>query len=277
MIIVFCELGGESLLGKAREISGSTGDRVLALVGGDSIEPQRLISLGADEVGKANVSELGDWIELISDMVKGTSKPKLVIFPSNVISNVIMGAVYSRSRTHVGCYLDEAENIDGSTLIKSFDSGFLLRKSFPEDKVCLLGMKISSVPQPFEDDSRYGKTTELQLKKPSDAFPILTDPPEVAMNASSELTVLVGSSEERINGLARRLAEKYHGRILNYSGALSVVYGPCVAMDVVDKLRNLPEFQGDLISLNSKACPINLISDVAVINPDIQKILEQMV
>ena len=76
MIIVFCELGGEGLLGKAREIADSAGSKVLALISEESVDPQRLIHLGADEVLKSSVNEMSDWIEIISDLITSENKLK---------------------------------------------------------------------------------------------------------------------------------------------------------------------------------------------------------
>ena len=276
MIVIFCELGGEVLLGKAREIADSSGDRVLALIAEDSVDPERLIHLGADEVLKCSVNALGDWIEIISDLIRNENKLKLVIFPSNIISNVIMGASYSRVRSKIGYYLDEAELVEGTTAIKSFAStGFSLQKSTAEDKTGLLSLKISSVSQPFEDTSRYGKIRELQMKQITDSFPILLDVPEEPLSSSGELTILIGPlSNGHVNELVQKVADKYHSRIRKYSRSVQVVYGPCIAIELYDNLRDLPEFKGDLISLNARSSPIGAISDLVIINSEIEKVLE---
>jgi hypothetical protein len=278
LIIVFCEFGGESLLGKAREIADSAGDRVLALISEDSIDPQRLIYLGADEVLRSKVGEQGNWIQVISDLISNESKVRMTLFPSGVTSNVIMGAVYSRARGKIGCYLDEADLADSINVAKPFDTtGFALLKNLKENTVCLVSLKINSLPRPFEDTSRYGKTREIQLKKAAEVFPTLHDAPEATLSSSDEITILVGaSSDDGVNKLAQKLADKYHAKMRKYSGVIEVVYGPCVAIELNDKLRDLPEFKGDLLSLNSKSAPINAISDVAVINPEIPKILESL-
>ena len=274
--MVFCELGGEGLLGKAREIADSIGDRVLALIAEDSVDPERLIHLGADEVLKCSVNDLGDWIEIISDLIRNENKLKLVIFPSNIISNAIMGASYSGARSKIGYYLDEADLVEGTIAIKSFAStGFSLQKSTAEDMAGLLSLKISSISQPFDDNSRHGKIRELQMKKITDSFPILHDVPEEPLNSSSELTILIGQlGSGHVNELVQRVAEKYHSTIRKYSRSVQVVYGPCVAIELYDNLRDLPEFKADLISLNARSSPIGAISDVVVINSEIEKIIE---
>lgn len=68
-IAVFSELGGEGLLGKARELADETGDKVLALCSTrDSDQQQRLIHLGADEVVVCPVSSLGHWLPLFRNI-----------------------------------------------------------------------------------------------------------------------------------------------------------------------------------------------------------------
>ncbi len=248
---------------------------MVALVSGDSIDPQRLIYLGADEVLRSNINEAGDWIEMISDLVRSANKLRLVIFPSNIISNVIMGAVYSRTRDKIAYYLDEGDHADETAVAKSFDStGFALQRNSKEGTLGLVSLKVASIPPPLEDNSRYGKIGDLQVKESN--IPILLDAPEVPLNSSSELTILVGSNEDRIKELARKLADKYQSRILNYSGEIQVVYGPCIAIDLRDRVKDLPEFKGDLISLNAKNSPISAISDVVVISSEIGKILENL-
>jgi hypothetical protein len=277
LIVVFCELDGEALLGKAREIADSSGDRVVALVAKDSVDPQKLIYLGADEVLNVGVNEMSDWIEMISDMIRDESKLKLVIFPSNIISNVIMGAVYSRAGSKIGYYLDESDFVEGTTAAKSFNgTDFALQKSSEED-TNLLSLKVASFSRPYEDTSRYGRTKELQLKHTTDSFPILLDVPDEPLSSSMEPTILVGPlSDKNLNELAKKLADKYHAKIRTFSGAIEVVYGPCIAVEIDGKLRDLPEFKGDLISLNRRNSPISSIADLAIINSEIDKILRSL-
>ena len=177
-----------------REIADSSGDRVLALVAEDSIDPQQLIYFGADEVLHSSVNEVGDWIEIISDLVRTENKLRLVMFPSNIISNVIMGAVYSRARDKVGYYLDDADLVEGTTVAKSFDAtGFAIQRNAEKNITGLVSLKVSSIPQPFEDTSRYGKKRAISTQKSVGFFPILLDAPEEPLSSSSELTILTGS------------------------------------------------------------------------------------
>ena len=83
----------------------------------------------------------------------------MVLFPSNVTSNVIMGALYSHARSRIGCYLDQAGLVEGKAVAKSFDTtGFTLQTIPSENTVSLVSLKTNSMPKPFEDTSRYGKT-----------------------------------------------------------------------------------------------------------------------
>ena len=83
---------------------------------------------------------------------------------------------------------------------------------------------------------------------------------------------VVIESAKWLKSLHTSITPKYE----KYSGAVEVVYGPCIAIELNDKLRDLPEFKGDLLSLNTKKSPINAISDIAVANSEIAKILEAL-
>ncbi|MGI0091925.1 MAG: hypothetical protein ACREBS_09465, partial [Nitrososphaerales archaeon] len=237
MIVVFCGLGGENLLGRAREIADTLGERVIAMVASeDKVDAQRLIYLGADEVLECEIDKPTNWIDAISNIIQTENQLKSIIFPSNILSNTIMGAVYSRKRERVSVYLDDVDLlVGGTTASKSFGiNGFSLQASSKASKVCLFSAKISSVLQPLEDSSRYGKKRSLESKKleKKASSPILLDVLEEPLNSSGELTVLVGSrSGDRINELARKLSQKYRAKLRKYSGATEVVYGPCIAIE----------------------------------------------
>ncbi len=270
MIIVYCKFGGEGLLGKAREIADSTGDRILALTEKESIDPQKLIRLGADEVLQADVDSPSEWVLIISDLVQ-KDKIRAVLFPSNIVSNIIAGAIYSRVREKTEIFLEEVDFLDVSTASKSFD-GLGLSRNFGE-KLSIISMKTTSVPPPYEDSSRYGKVRELAKDSAPLSF-LLEEASEQPLSSSGELTVILGN--DKLAEPAKKFAEKYGAVFLKYSSTVEVVYGPCVAIELDAKLRTLPEFKGNLISLNSKPMPIDAISDVVVVNPEIAKILESM-
>ena len=121
MIVVFCVLGGERLLGKAREIADSVGDRVLALCAGDA-DAKKLIYLGADEVQRAEVKEPGDWVSVISDLLQNEARISSLIFPFNVVTSVIAGAVYARERKSIESFIDGADYYDGQTIARGMDT-----------------------------------------------------------------------------------------------------------------------------------------------------------
>ena len=263
------------MLGKAREVADSLGDRVTALVGSDSTDPQQLIHLGADEVLKALVETPGDWIPIISDLIETEKRLRALIFPSNIISNVISGAIYYREMRNVGGFLDEADFVDGTNVSKGFDTNSqAFQKALAEDKVNILSINILAAAPPFEDTARYGKVKEYHRRDNAAVNFLMEGAPEEPVNSCQELTVVAG--DESILEATRKLAERFHSRLMKYSGLIEVIYGPCIAVEVSGKLRLLPEFGGDLISLNSRVSPINAISDVVVVNSELNDILDNI-
>ena len=245
-----------------------------AVAGSDS-DPQRLIQLGADEVIRADVGTPSDWISIISDLIETEKRVRLLIFPSNIISNVISGAVYYREMKHVGAFLDQTDFVEGTICSKRFDANSLvIQKGFAEEKVNILTINTLTAAAPFEDTSRFGKTREYQRRNGATINFLMERVPQDPVNSSQEKTVIAG--EDSVYKSTRKLAEKFHSRFLKYSGSIEVVYGPCIAVEVYGKLRLLPEFKGDLISLNRKATPINAISDVEVVNSELDDILGEM-
>ena len=128
---------------------------------------------------KADVESPGEWIAIISDLIE-KEKVRAVIFPSNVISNVIAGAVYSRERGKVGSFLDESDYMEGSVVAKAFE-GLSLQKSSGE-KASIVSLKTTSVPEPFEDTSRYGKVRDAANNAPL-SF-LMEDAPEEPVSSS---------------------------------------------------------------------------------------------
>lgn len=275
MIHVFCEYGGEVLLGKARGLADSVGDRVGAIVSsGGSTDPQKLIYLGADEVLRCDAGEPDHWIALLSSMISNEPSLKSLIFPSNLVCNVIMGAVYSKSSERVSIYCDDADLLEESFATKSLiGTDYALQKS-SGDKVSLVSIKASSVAPPFEDSSRYGKVRQYEWKKekaPS-IFNIQSG------TDSRRLTVLVGlDSSDSIKELSGKLGRKYDARVVKFSGGMEVVYGPCLAIEIYARARDLPKIDGYLIALNSKKAPIASVADAVVVSENIEKIIAQLV
>jgi hypothetical protein len=274
MIVVFCEFGGEGLLGKAREIADSVGDRVLALVG-ESSDPNRAVYLGADEVFKVDVETPGEWIGVISELFESEKRIRFLIFPSNIVSNVIAGAVYFREMKRVGVFIDDCDYADEANASKAFDAnGLAIQKGLVEDKTNILSLKARSFARPFEDTSRYGKVRDYKRKDGAPLAFLMEQVPKEPLSSSDELTFIAGNN--RVVESVRKLAQKFHARLLQYSGAIEVVDGPCVAFEITEKLRHLPEFRQELISLNAETSPINAISDTAVVSVDLQQILEEL-
>lgn len=276
MIYNFCEFGGENLLGKAREIADSIGDRVRAIVASNSsIDIQRLGFLGADEVMRCDTSEPSDWIEFFSSVIANEDGLKLIIFPSNVISNAILGAVYASVENLVSVYCDDVEFLDSNRSTKSLvGKGYAFQK-FIGDKVNLVSIKASSVAPPFEDSSRYGKPKVSEWAKDAGFKRILFNIPSKI--ESGKLTILLGPDTcAAITEISEMLGRKYDARVLNFSGAIEIVYGPCLAIGIKANARDLPKFDGYLISINSKKAPIAAIADTAVLSDDIVTVLSSM-
>ena len=103
MIVVLAELGGERLLGKARELADYQGVRVLAVCSEEhKSQAQRYISLGADEVETFPANNVGEWIEIFVNLVKSSNNLKMIILPSNIVGNLILGAVSARIPERIG-------------------------------------------------------------------------------------------------------------------------------------------------------------------------------
>jgi electron transfer flavoprotein alpha subunit len=272
MIVVFCELGGSRLLGKAREIADATGDKLVALSFERSEEiQQNLIHLGADEVISFAAENVGDWVPVISEIVRSESNVKMVVFPSNLSANILMGLVYSNVKPEISSFLDGAQALDADSTSKRFeDSMLVLQRRLSSDKTALVSLEPTSFAEPFMDTSRYGKIKAVEKINPERAIslPVTTD-------SSSKLTVLAGRGiGEKTVVLAKLLAEKYHGEMKIISGKVEVIYGPCIAVEISAGSRELPEFKGELISVAEKNPPIGSIAEVSVVTPELDSVLE---
>ena len=275
MIDVLCEFGGENLLGKARELADSAGDRVTAIVSSKASDPQRLLYLGADEVLKCAVSEANQWIEVLTSILSSDARPKLVLLPSNAMCNAVMGAVYSIASDLVSFYYDNVDLLDSNSATKPLaGTGYAVQKTFA-DKVNLVSIKVSSVSPPFEDSSRYGKMKDLEVKKSIGMAPV-----KIASGSgieSNNLTILTSpDSSKTVIELSEKIGKKYGARVQKFSGAIEVIYGPCLSIGIQSRVRDLPKFEGYLISINSKNAPISTIADAVVESQDIEKVLSSM-
>ncbi len=230
----------------------------------------RLIHLGADEVVSCSIENSSDWILVISEVIRSESNVRMVIFPSNSSANILMGILYSSVKVKISSFLDGAKAIDADSISKQFEDSFFLQKRLSPDKTALVSLKLTSFAEPFEDASRYGKIRSIPRVNSERVIPF-----PLTSDSSSKLTVLVGrgTSEKTLNP-AKRLAEKYHGEMKPSSGKVEVIYGPCIAVEISTRLRELPEFKGELISIAEKNLPIGTIAEVAVVTPELDSVLE---
>lgn len=285
MIVVLADLGGERLLGKAREIADARGYRVLAICSDES-NAERSIALGADEVEVYPVSTLEDWIEVISETVKAEQRIKILLLPSTIAGDVILGAVYARNPEMFGLVMDNVESLSDVEAVKSLPSASsILESKLSEDKISLLSLKLASVPEPFLDSRRFGKTKirpkkeKISSEKSERGLGLKTSSGPEYLYSSTELSILVGRNIARADNyftLVSRLADKFDAKIIAEDRSPPVIYGPCVALEVSSPLRELPRFYGDLISVNSITAPISKISNLAVIERDPAALVEQL-
>ena len=277
MIGVFCEFGGWVLLGKARELADLSGEKVIA-VASESRDSQKLISLGADEVLATKAEALSEWVTALSGFAKENSGSlKVLILPAGLEGDIVAGWLFASSPNSFSSFLDRARSIDGSSAAKPLGkSGFAVQISTERSgRAALISMDTRGVPPPFEDSTRYGRVREMSLGVSSEKETLRVMGAKPSQFGS--LSVIVGASAgEKLKQLARRVAEKYNGVYKDYSGRIEVVYGPCIAVQIEARLRDLPEFQGDLFSLSDRLLPISSIASASVVTEDLEKVLEAL-
>ena len=272
MIAVFCGLGGHALLGKAREIADETGERVAAFASIGSENTQKLIYLGADEVLVSPVTSMGEWVPTISKYISSEASLKVVIFPSGIFSNALMGMIYATIPEKISVYLEDVTDFSTDGATKKFYNSLEIVKGLSSERTALISVDKTSVSEPFEDTARFGKTKTLDVVLKGSPLPSSD-----VMSQSETLVVLLGSEvSESTARLANRVAEKYRGVFRVMSGKVQIVYGPCLAVEVQTKLRDLPEFRGELISISRKKLPIDSISELAAITPDLDRLLQSL-
>lgn len=285
IIIVFAEVGGRRLLGRAREIADSLGFRVLAVCSRDiANKAQELIWLGADEVISFNAVSVNDWSKVLAYLIRNEKQTKFVLFPSNPIANAILGSTYALASERIGSFADGVEKFNDQGASKVLHpSEIILQTAASSEKVSMWSVKLNSVPEPFEDSSRYGKTRDLELPKDSQnpGSPSIENSKSFR-DRSSILTLLLGRNFHEGLGAPQKLkldelAKKYSGILLEMSGSVQVVYGPCLAIEIGSSERELPEFQSDLLSINSsKNAPITAIAKLSATSPDVGKVIEEL-
>jgi hypothetical protein len=277
-VFVFADFGGKTLFGKGRELADSWGDKLKAITYKDSSDDtNQLISLGADEVLTCEFNTLDEWATMISEQVHLDSNSKIVLFPSDTFSNALMGMIRAQSETFAP-FEDHAEMLDGETAGKKIGiTGLLLRKKLVPGKVMLCSLRSQFFSPPYEDPSRTGKTRSIRSKNFKEDSKFSSYNETIIPQASDLLTVLVGpKTTDETKRIAEKLAEKYGGLCKKYSSQIEIIYGPCVAIEVDAKLRDLPEFQGELISISHSALPISSISDSSVFTREIDSALQNL-
>ncbi len=215
------------------------------------------------------------------------------MFPSSLIGNFILGAVYASTPSKIGSVMDRADYVGESTAGKTIPSCGADVDSLPaERKVCLWSVKLSSIVEPFQDSMRKGKIVRVSSPLPGKVQRgaakqwRLKENWRTSRESASQLVILLGSEEhptldqkERLNPkLINDLATKLDALILQEADSAGrVIYGPCLAIGVASQIRGLPYFQGDLISVCSdRSAPIVKISDLAIISSEINRLLETL-
>ena len=250
----------------------------------NSTKPQKLISLGADEVISFNAETVNDWSKVLAYLIRSEKQARFVFLPSSPLGGAILGSTHALSFERIGSVADGVEKFNEQGASKLMHpSGRVLQVAAASDKVSLWSIRLNSVPEPFEDSSRLGKTKSLELPKDLGSV----GSPSIAgyrriLDLSSTFTLLVGKKHlEDIDSSQRKkvedLAEKYSGKLLHMSGSVQVIYGPCLAIEVESPLGELPEFQSDLLSLNSsKEPPISRIAKLSAVTPDVERVIEEL-
>ena len=290
MIVVLAEFGGEKLLGKAREVADTLGLRVLAVCSSEHATNelcQKIISLGADEVMKySNLTNVFEWSEALSSLLKDLQQIKFLFATSGLISDAILGRVYALSKDRIASFgtgIDSFSENEAKNNLRSWGVS-LLFKTTSDNKQCIFSFNPSSIPEPFEDTSRYGKTTEAKVNPRA---PTKNSPKTVGLeskdyfDSSSDLTLLVGKTfprrEDNLKA-AQRFASKYKANILIHSSKVEEIYGPCIAIEVeARQQKELPRFHGELIAINSSEDQaISRLANTSAITEDVSKVLEQL-
>ncbi len=275
MILVFCEFGGQKLLGKARELADVSGSRVIALVRRDGPNTQSLISLGADEVLTSSADGISEWVEVIADLVNKSSGLQRVMFSSNRVCDAIMGGVYFECKEKIGTYLDGADRVEESASKSFLEFGIRASATTTDGRISLVSVRLASLPVPFEEGSRFGKVTPIP-DRPEVSNDLRLSRVGDCRGVSSILTVLLGRRALTLQEKCEELGQKYMASVKVLSGRTQVVYGPCLAIEIESKLGDLPVFKGPLISVNSERAPISAISDLAGITEEIDAVLAKL-
>jgi hypothetical protein len=128
-------------------------------------------------------------------------------------------------------------------------------------------------------------------KKIATKFTAVDPASELNLVGSSErLVIVVGegflvnsdpSVRQRRESLIAAVTDKFGALVLRQRNGFSltsrVIYGPCLAVEVTSAIEELPEFNGDLISVNSSTgAPIAGIASLAVVTGEAEALLQSI-
>jgi len=281
--VLLAESGGERLLGKAREIANSLGCRVVAVCSEKRKNASdKFVQLGADEVITYGIDAINLWARGLAQLIDEANEARFVILPSNIPGNIVFGILATLQEKRIGAVMDNVEFISEIEIGKTIHpSGAKLAIKPSSELLTVCTVKLSSVSPPYGDPSRHGKVRE-RIVDFSRYSPGLGLPEDFAnyLNHSRKLTILIGKKFNETNGKKSDLAlieRKYDARLIEMSGRVQVVYGPCLAIEVESRSSELPEFHGDLISLNSReGFPIQRIADSSFVSADLNSVIEEL-
>lgn len=271
LIGVLCQFDGTRALGKARELAESLGQRVVALTSESGKSPEfttKLIRLGADEViSCVDASSVFDWSEIISELIKDENRGiDLILGVSGILTDAIFGRAYALSKASVGAFATgvdslAADGLEASKYMRTWSVRMRIggKTGRKRGKVAIFSLKAVSLPEPFEDETRYGKVGEFRLDRPRAKQ---TGSPSTSgisredyLDSSSFFSILVGSDRHAIgeapraqDNLVDELAKKYGARIVHENQ--QEIYGNCLEIGPASG-KMTPRIHGDALALVS--------------------------
>jgi hypothetical protein len=283
MIIVFCELEGHRLLGKARELADAAGHKVIGTCSNTNGNlASRLVAMGADEVVTTDADDTREWSAFFADLISKSyvGQSGFLLLPSNIFSDLVIGEMSRNNSPNFDTGEEVDEIVEGGWTKNFGELEYTVGRDQIRRDLCVLSLKVDALSEPFEDPSRYGRATNLKIEFHSNdqSFPKLS---EFEKNAREALTILVekGCLESKaFSKLLEALRIKYSARILEQSGRVEIIYGPCLAIEVASRMFDLPEFRGELIALNSsESHAIQRIASTKIVTSDVWATIKHLV
>lgn len=284
MILVFTEFNGERVLGKARELAEALGRKVVAISAGDHDSAQKLVHLGADEVLlHSNPESVFDWTEILSSFLNEKT-PSFLLGGSGILTDSIFGRVYAISKAKVGAFatgMDTMNETLATKIMRSWNSTLAFSVESLNGKSNIFSLKVASIPEPFEDTSRYGKISERSFTRTNESdspkFTVKNDD----VDESGVLSLMLGKElAQEPKGEARRaielLVKKYNAKLVEEEW--SEIYGNCVAFGVeTTNQKEFPEFHGELIALvRSDLAAITRVASTTYLTNEISAVIESI-